>query len=219
MRLSNSLKCFLLTALIVLPFPACRQAVEPLGVPASEPRPSPFPFTTIEPPVYQAVIEISGDGVSDRWFVAKKNELWRIDFYDGGGLTDSIIRSGELYRVDHRSKVYFPLSGGAGDPGLDPSSRFFSRRENLKFSRVGTEGDLTRFRAASDAGTGVVDVLINEANGLMVREEFRPSPDAQPNFVYEMKDLAMSVDDQVFAMPQHYRRLEKPPAEPRRAKE
>lgn len=210
MRLSTSLKCFLLTALIVLAFAACWQSAEPTGAPAAEPRPGQFPFSTVEPAVYQTTVEVRGEGVNDRWFVAKRNDRWRVDFYDSGELASSLVRSDALYRIDHRKKVYFPLTT-AGGPSLNPADRFFRHREYRRFERVGEEGQLTRFRVTSEDGPGVVDLLVDEKNGLVLREEFRPAADAQPNFTYEMKDLTLSVDDQVFAFPAGYRRLNEAP--------
>lgn len=210
MLLSNARKYFLTACFCALVSAACGGSAgngNQISAPESE-TPGDFPFLTKEPIVYQAEIVATGDGVDKKWLVARDGERWRIDFPENGQPSRTRLRLDVVYSIDHKRKVYAVAeTGGETVNGL--TDRFFKGKEYRKFEKIGTDNGVTKYRVANKNNQGEIVVFVDDASGMMVREEFVPpaGSDAQV-FVYEIRNFKSSVDEGMFSMPVGYKKVE-----------
>lgn len=208
MFLSNPGKYFLLVCFFAISLQACGSS------PSNENRPvnivvpttNEFPFSTKEPEIYQAELVVESGTFRDKWFVARKNASWRIDFFEGGELSRTQLRSDAVYLIDHKRKL-FATNSVTGDPINDLTDKFFKGKEYRKFEETGREGDIVKYKIAGTNGRGDVLISVNDKTGVMMRQEFAASGEGSVPFVYEVKDLKFEVDDSVFQIPAGYKKV------------
>lgn len=187
-----------------------------------------FPFSTKEPEIFQGDLVMSNGLAEDRWFVARKGDKWRYDIFRGAERWISQMRSDKLYYVDHPKKVYWemPTNGKpTGDPGYfnDLTRNFFRGEEHREFDEVSRENGLIKYKVReTDQWAGEILVYIDAASGIMVKQEFTAkngenNTEPHVSYVYEVKNLKMDVDDNVFDIPQGYKKIaaENPPSSKR----
>jgi hypothetical protein len=170
---------------------------------------SEFPFPVKEPETYQAEVVVATGGIEDRFFIARKGDLWRRDHFDSGKRVITEMRSTDgVYLIDHRKKVYaIEPAAGRDVAGFDPKSvSFFRGKEYREFDEIEHDGGLIRYQGRKGE-TSQDDILISvdETSGMIVREEFT-SP-AGDGFVYELKGLKLEADDALFQIPAGYRKV------------
>ncbi len=165
-----------------------------------------IPFSLKEPDVYQAEVHIVTADADERTFIARKGDRWRFDIYDGQNISMSQLRSDRLYYIDQARKLY-AIAAEAGDamtPSLppDPMQNFYKGREHFGFEEAGRDGATIKYRAVA---RDPIFIYYDTSRGMITREEFLAS-DGSPNFVYELRDIRMEVDDGVFELPKGYRK-------------
>lgn len=209
MRLSNARKYILLTCFSALISIACGSSpgnnnqtaitnAETLGE---------FPFAIKEPLTYQAEVAASGDGVDKKWLVARDGERWRIDFLEAGEPSRTRMRLDAVYSIDHKSKVY-TVAETSGETVAGLTDRFFKGKEYRKFEKLESQNGVTRYRTQNKNGQGEIVMSIDDATGIMIREEFLPPPGSQGSpFVYEIRNLKQSVDEGTLVLPAGYRKV------------
>ena len=208
MFLSNPVKYFLFVCFFALSLQACGSSQSNVNAPVdlNLPATGEFPFSTKEPEIYQAVLFVESGAFRDKWFVARKNAVWRIDFFDNGEQTRTQINTDAIYQIDHKRKVYTANSENTGTLS-DLTDKFFRGKEYRKFEETGREGDLVKYKIAGAAGKGDVLISVDEKTGVMMRQEFLASGSESVPFVYEVKDLKFDVDDSVFQIPAGFRKV------------
>ncbi len=168
-----------------------------------------FPFPLREPDAYQADVVLTTNGIEEKYFVARKGDKWRFDIYRGSDLSQSQVRSGDLFLIEHASKTYTQTASAtdASSPTLvdDATKRFFEGRDRYEFEEAGREGNIIKYRAHGPAGEGDALIYFDTTAGMITRQEFLDS-EGKPNFVYELRNLKMEVDDAVFALPAGYKK-------------
>jgi len=215
MFLSNPRKSFLFIAVCVAILQACggSQTVENKDISLTGDTKSEFPFSTKEPEVYQGDFVVSNGVNEEHYFVARKGDKWRYDVFRGAERSMSQIRSDKLYSVDHLKKTCWEISGQgpAASNAVDMTRNFFRGHEYHNFDEVGREGTLIKYKVRDTGETkGDVLVSVDTASGVIVKHEFMPRNKQAPDFVYEIKNLKMDVDDGIFDIPQGYQKVAPP---------
>lgn len=216
MLLSNPRKSLLLVGLFALFLQACGSSssnTKPAPTPGETSR---FPFPTKEPDVYQGDLAVGDGATEQQYFVARKGEKWRFDIMKDGVVWTTQLRSDRVYFIDHVKKTYSMAADGASND-FDTSYfntlswGFFRGADYLDYEEIGRDGKLIRYKARmrKDAKSEVI-VTIDEATGLMLRQEITGQRDAAaqgapPGFIYEVRNLKLDVDDSVFEIPGGYK--------------
>ena len=216
MVLSNSAKSFLICAFFLLALQACKWWQ---GTDAGNTRdpltPSGLPFSTVEPDTFQCQVVRSNGENEQKTFFARKGQNLRFDLSDH----EIILRTDRYYRADNERKLYAELPAGdasAAAPEFLSEMTFSALKEKqtAKFEALGREGSLTRYSVNLDGSSNAKAIIfVDEASGLIVKEEFyslqgQSDESSSPVFVFELRDLKMNVDDNVFAIPIGYKKLE-----------
>ena len=215
MRLSNLRKSFLPAGLSLIVIQGCNptEPAKPDITPPVVEVKSGFPFSLKEPEIYQGEIVIDGDE-TDRSFVARKVDRWREDMYRDGHLWMSELYNGRRFTIDHERKIYIehePAANGVESFAGMPQD-FLTGKEDHTFDEVARENNIVRYKARTNKYMPD-DILIDvdTASGMIVRQEFRSAAGSSDgaSFVYEMRNLKLDVDDQVFALPAGFRKVSK----------
>lgn len=213
MFLSNLPRPFLLLIAFTLVMQACgsSQTNENKEVSLTGESTSEFPFSTKEPEIYQADVIVTAGGTETRWSVARDGEKWRYNIYAGTAMTVSQIRSDKLYYIDHRKKTFWEMSEKAGTGEISDIARsFFRGYEHNDFDETGREGTIIKYKVRPiDKRPGSILISIDTASGMMVKQEFLTA-DGGVQYVYELRNLKLSVDDSTFAIPPDYRKVAQP---------
>ncbi len=213
MFLSNLPRPFLLGIAFTLVMQACgssqpnvNKEVSLTGESSSE-----FPFAVKEPDVYQADVILTAGGTETRWTVARNGEKWRTDIYAGADMIVSLLRSDKLYNVDHRKKTFSEMNEKSGSGEIGGIARSFFRGYELNdFDETGREGNIVKYRVRPVVKRpGSIVISIDTASGMMVKQEFFAA-DGSPEYVNELRNLKLSVDDSTFAIPAGYQKIAAP---------
>ncbi len=213
MFLSNLPRPFLLLFAFTLVMQACgsSQTNQNKEVSLTGESTSEFPFTVKEPDVYQADVIVTAGGAETRWTVARNGDKWRYDIFAGAAMAVSQIRSDKLYGIDHRKKTFWEMNEkpGSGEIG-DIARSFFRGYEHNDFDETGREGTIIKYRVRPiDKRPGSILISIDTASGMMIRQDFLAA-DGSPEYVYELRNLKLSVDDSTFAIPSGYQKTAAP---------
>lgn len=217
MFLSNPRKSFLLALFCVILFLACgsSQSNENRPVSLTLETKSGFPFSTKEPDVYQGDFVIDGN-MENRRSIAQKNGKRRIDFFWQNEPTVSVLTTDKSYSIDHRKRLYAIDEDGASQENdlalSDPNFSFFRGKEHRAFDEIGREGNLIIYVVReTDVSKGTILIYFDTAIGMIVKQEFKSPYDGGVGFhldyVYEIRNVKLEVDDGVFAIPENYRKV------------
>jgi hypothetical protein len=171
-----------------------------------------FPFSTIEPETFQANFIVTADGSEKQWFLARSNDRRRFDIFENGRASLTQLRTDKVYLIDHLSRTFAEEPQGTGtfdapDPILSGS---FRGKEYHEFEDLGNENGRRKYRVrAGDDSRDDIIILIDEASGMIVRQEFYEGTGEQARIAltYEVRDLKLNVDDTIFSLPADYRRV------------
>jgi len=213
MRLSNPRKFFPVIATLLLFLPACRfwQAGDqrsPLtGEAANE-----FPFITKTPGVFQTRVVVTAGAVTQRYFIARAGDRWRMDYSVGEPGEGSVIYNGSEYYVSFPRKVYAEkiLAQGESAAPDDVMGDLLYHKPNANFEKIGRENNITTYRVRfGDATSSEALVYVNEDVGMPVKEEFYSVNGDQRTLEYaaEFQDLKLTAEDDLFKIPDVFKKV------------
>ncbi len=214
MFLSTERKSFLLIAFCSFFLQACSssQTNEKKDISLTVDTKSEFPFSTREPEVYQGDFVVNGKA-ENRSFMARKGQKWRVDFFKNNEPSMAHLNADQLYVIDHKKKLYAVNDGGdpSGRLTQGPTFGYFRSIEYPKFDEVGREGYLIVYKVRSDNPNVVNLSYVDPSSGMIVKQEFKTRNESGEEFhldyIYEIKNLKLEVDDSVFAIPEGYRKV------------
>jgi len=123
----------------------------------------------------------------------------------------SEIKTDKLYYIDHQRKTYreMPEQKTSGGGVSDMTLNFFRGYEHHNFDEIGRDGSLIKYKVReTDPSKSTIVISIDNGSGMIVKQEFSSINRQAPDFVYEIKNLKMDVDDSVFVIPQGYKKVE-----------
>lgn len=178
---------------------------------------SEFPFSTKEPEAYQGDFVVTIGANEEHFFRARKGERSRIDIFKGGEIHFTQIITDKTFTIDTVRKIYTEdlITTGAvhAAPVFDATNGFFSGKEYIAFEEIGRDGNITKYRVKNtDPGKSEILVSVDTASGLVVRQEFVAQPSEggmQANVIFEIRNLKLEVDDNVFQLPAGFRKVSK----------
>ena len=176
------------------------------------------PFSVAEPEVFQGEFVSSSGENSTSSFYAKKGEDWRFDTAFGTENSKSVVKTDKLYSISHKKKIYAempPAQYQSSDPEFvgDLTFGLLKQVKYTRFEEAGRDGKVVKYKAwIGDNAASEALIYFDESVGMIVREEFtslKGQTDSSPGpaFVFEIRNLQLSVDDSVFAMPAGYRKV------------
>ena len=211
MFLSNRPTLLVITCIFALFLPSCgsgpaneSNSLAKLGADKKE-----FPFSTTEPEVFQGNFFVSSGDNEKRWFVARKGDSWRLDIFDGGERSLTQLKTDKAYLIDHIRRTYCePPRPSGRNEAVDPIlSGFFRGKVYREFEDLGVHEGYRKYKVTQD-GDSKEDIIISidESSGMIVKQDFYEGTGEQARiaYSYEVRDLKLSVDDDVLGLPADY---------------
>lgn len=173
-----------------------------------------MPFSTKEPETYRAVFVFSGSGTETSTFVAKSGTRRRTDHRLGTKKQLTEIQIGRHIVIFPERRIYAELSASSrsGEPEflLDMKRQLLAKRDSATFEELDAENGLERW--AVRIGEGEVSeavIWVDPLIGLPVRHEFFTGAGADRTLAYsvEMREFSSDVGDEMFAVPEGFRKL------------
>ncbi|MEO7538669.1 MAG: hypothetical protein ABIV21_01465 [Pyrinomonadaceae bacterium] len=212
--MSNPFKSFLVAGLCALFLQGCgsTSSNQTTHAPVPVERKGEYPFETKEPGSYQGSFVINGREL-DRTFVARKGDKWRRDHYRDGQMWVTELKTDKIYSIDHNRKLYTEVPESIGsDKFNELTFDFFKGKDYREFDEIGRDGTIVKYRVRpSEQMKDSVTIDFDQASGLIVRQEFKAAAagdgDEQAGYLFEIKNLTLTVDDTVFDLPAGYQKV------------
>ena len=221
--LSTNYTKFLLFAVVAIShFSACRfwqTAGETTKSLTEENQPKRItPFSTKEPPVYQAEVitatYLNGQRFERKYFVAKRFGKNYIAFNVEDDNETAILERGDgkTFILNKKKKSYIERAEGYSSIERDElrsflTTKWLNEKREAKFENLGNEKNLAKFRVTiDDSHKTEVLIFVNEKLNLPIRQEFYSISEGKRNLSYsiEVKNVRTQVSEKLFKLPDGY---------------
>lgn len=183
---------------------------------------SDIPFESKEPDIFQTEIVItnfSNDEKTEKvYFIARSGNKTLTVFNRGAKTENSVLNDGaKRYFINGETKTFREnqtVSGGnsTSDETLEfLTTEWLNRKTAASFEKLETENNLTNYRVRlNDAAASEIILTFDETIKLPVKQEFyRILNEAKIlTMTIEMKNFQTSADENIFVLPQDYKRTE-----------
>ncbi len=216
---SNLTKYFASLALIFLLFPACgwRQSPNNTNSPATpqiaDELKSEIPFSTKEPEHFQAEIVVTSGETERKTFIARNGANRRYDFNFGAKNQLTNLQTDKNYLLLPARRIYTENAAGAETVSTDDwtdflTTEWLSQHTKANFEKLETDGNLTKYRVRpGDADASEIFLYIDEKLGLPVRQEFYAGEQKVLTYKFELKNLKLETDANLFALPADFKKV------------
>ena len=212
MFLSTPAKIFHATWCLIIIFTGCSvwRGNENSSVTfASEPK-NEYPFSVVEPAVFQADLVIRSGEVERHMLLARDGNLRRIDFDVSTENHHAVLITDKEYLLFFKRKTFeeHALSANAATFYEPLTTHLLSTREYAEFDEVGREGSKIQFRARfNESANSEVLILFDEAIGLPIRQEFYAieSDERKLQYTVELSNFSKEISPDVFDVPRDFR--------------
>lgn len=213
MRLSNPGKIFLSASLFLISQFGCggdssisnansQSSIQPGG----------FPFTTIEPQIFQTEVVVKTPGSETVTFVAENGKKRRVEFDPGSARSRVLIYSDKIYllNISDRTFVEYPLASGlsvADDPFM---ALLIGEKAHAEFVRLGGDNGVDKFSVRlDDSGSSEALIYVDTRLGLPVKQEFFSISAEGRTLQYsvELRNTKLEADESLFRVPDGFRRV------------
>ena len=215
MFLSNPAKSFCFIAYVSLVLIGCNtpQSADNRPISSISEAGNEFPFSTMEPTVYQADIIVAASGIERKMFVARNGQLRRSDFNVGESSQFSILQTDKDYLISANGKMFAEDSGGElgtvlQAPFDELTGILLYGRARPEFTSLGRENDLSEYGVRLNGdGPAAAVIFINETVGLPVRQEFYSIRAGERTLQYsvEVRNLKLETEAGLFEIPAGFR--------------
>lgn len=215
---SNLTKFSVTLALIFLLFPACgwRQSSSNTNSPqtpqVSDELKSDIPFSTKEPEHFQAEIVVTSGETERKTFIARNGANRRYDFNFGAKNQLTNLQTDKNYLLFQERRIYAENTA-AQTAATDDWTNFLttewlSQKTDAKFEKLETAGNLTKYRVRlGDEDASEIFLYIDEKIGLPVRQEFYAGEPKVLTYTFELKNLKLETDANLFAVPADFKKV------------
>jgi hypothetical protein len=185
-----------------------------------ENRENDVPFPNKEPETFQAEIIVKnfaeGSAQEKRYFLARSGARRLTVFNRGEKNETSVLQTaeGKTFFINNEKKTFREneiQTGRAGGELLEfLTTEWLNQKTGAARENLGTENNLTKYRIVLDgAGASEILIFIDENLKLPVRQEFYSVSGERKTLTLsvEMKNFLPSADENLFKLPQDYKRL------------
>jgi outer membrane lipoprotein-sorting protein len=217
MSLSNLRKFFPVLGLLFLFIPACQiwQTLDNRPVSAVDDPQNVFPFSTKTPDVYQTEVVITTGPLTQKYFIAKDHDKWRIDYSTGEPNELTILQNGTEHYLSLPKKIYaentaVQTGAIAADNANDTMSDLMYHKPYADFEKLSHENNITTYKAKlNDSTSSEVLVYVDEAIGLPVKQEFYGINGDKKTLEYsvEFRNFKLNAGDDLFKIPDGFKKV------------
>lgn len=223
MLLYDSVKLFLIFALLICSSCSIWQSAENTN---SSPHiieqiKTGIPFENKEPDTFQTEIVVTnflnGEKTERRYFLARNGVQCLTVFNRGERGEMSVLQAadGKTFFINNERKSYQDKqvqpqrSGNELDEFL--TTGWLNQKTDAVFEKLGAENNLTKYRVRlADSNVSEILIFVDENLKLPVKQEFYSITGEQRTLTFsvELKNFLTSTDENLFKLPQDYKRTE-----------
>lgn len=180
-----------------------------------------IPFQNKEPDEFQADVVVTnflnGEKIEKRYFLARRGSRHLTVFNRGEKTENSILETidGRVFFIDKENKIYRESPNQSGKTGGELNefltTEWLNQKRDAAFENLGAENSLTKYRVRLDDSTNSeILIFVDENLKLPVKQEFYSVSGEQKTLTLsvEIKNFLTSADENLFILPQDYKRSE-----------
>ncbi len=179
-----------------------------------------IPFQNKEPETFQTEIVVTNflnESEEKRYFLARSGAR-RLTIFNRGETGESSVlqtADGKIFAIDKAKKVYTERQVPTGQTGGELieflTTEWLNKKTDAVFEKLGTENRLTKYRVRLvGSNSSEITIFVDENLNLPVKQEFYSISGENRilTFSVEMKNFLTSADENLFKLPQDYKRAE-----------
>ena len=180
-----------------------------------------IPFQNKEPETFQTEIVVTnflnGESKEKRYFLARSGARRLTIFNRGETSETSILQTadGKAFAIDKAKKIYTERQIQTVQTGGEIieflTTEWLNKKNDAAFENLGTENRLTKYRVRlAGSNSSEIMIFVDENLNLPVKQEsYSISGENRIlTFSVEMKNFLPSADENMFELPQDYKRVE-----------
>ncbi len=179
------------------------------------------PFENKEPETFQTEIVVTnflnGEKTERRYFLAR-NGAQRLTVFNRGEKGETSVlemADSRTFFINNEKKSYREdqTRAGQSNDGLDEflTTEWLNQKMDAEFENLGTENNLTKYRVRlADSNISEILIFVDETLKLPVKQEFYSIAGEQKTLtlLVELKNFLTSADENLFKLPQDYKRTQ-----------
>jgi hypothetical protein len=176
-----------------------------------------IPFSTKEPDVFQTDIIVTANGAERKYSLARNGKNRLIIFNRGAKNETSLLQTedGKSFIINAANKTYTEnISGGnsiSNDLNQYLTTEWLNQRTEAAFTNLGTENGLTKYQVKlAESDNSEIVIYFDENLQMPVKQEFYAVSNGQKTltFTVEMKNFKTQTDENLFAIPNDFKKNE-----------
>lgn len=216
MQLSNPIRILLLIAFSTIFFHGCGgvKTSQNTSVPPQDAQRTEPPYQNAEPETYQVEVWQTNAGVTDKFLISRKGDLWRIDSAYGDPSQTTALHNVKDYVLSMSTKTYAEYQPGHGfDDRADTVNAItmglINGRDNAVYETVGTADGQTKYKVTGAPGKPVESmVTVDGKIGLPVMKEiFKIEGERTLDMTVKLTGFKTEVDAALFDLPKDFKKV------------
>ncbi len=180
-----------------------------------------IPFQNKEPEIFQTEIVVTNflNGASEekRYFLARSGTQRLTIFNRGETGETAVLQSadGKTFFINNERKSYRENQTQSGQTGGELieflTTEWLNQKTDAEFENLGAENNLTKYRVRfANSNASEIVIFVDGNLNLPVKQEFYSvsGENRTMTFSVEMKNFLPSADENLFKLPQDYKRAE-----------
>ena len=173
------------------------------------------PYNNKEPEKYQVEIWQTSPSGTEKFFIVRSGDKWRIDSAYGSPDQVSNIHTEKDLVLSFASRSYaeFPTSHGYDErEGMvtEISLGLLNSKAKGVYEKTGTEGGITKYKVTSDADKGKESIMsFDETLGIPVKKEIYKGTGAERSLemTVTLNGFKAEIDGAAFVMPKDFKKV------------
>lgn len=173
------------------------------------------PYANEEPEKYQTEIWQTSAKGTEKFFMTRSGDKWRMDTLFGAPEQVTTIHTDKQYVISSATKSYaeYPIGHGYNDREDIVNAMtggMLNAKAKAAYERVGTDGGMTKYKVISDVDKGKESIVyFDDKIGLPVKKEvFKSGETGQtPEMTITLSGFKTETDEKLFALPQGLKKI------------
>jgi hypothetical protein len=172
------------------------------------------PFQNAEPEAYQAEVWQTNAKGTDKFYIARKGDKWRVDNGYGDPNQVTSLHNDKDYVLSFATKTYAEYQSGHGYDDRSATVEavtmgMINGREKAIYEKTGTEGGMTKYRVTGGPGKPVESIItIDDKVGLpVVKEIYKIEGGRTLDMTVKLSGFKTEVEDTLFDIPKDFKKV------------
>ena len=173
------------------------------------------PYADREPEKYQTEIWQTSARGTEKFFLTRSGDKWRMDSSFGSPEQVTTIHTDKEYVISSATKVYAEYPTGHGfddreDTVYEMTFGMLNSKVKAVYEKLGSDGGLTKYKVTTDGDKGKESIVyFDEKLGLPVKKEIFKAGEAgqAPEMTITLSGFKADADEKLFALPEGLKKI------------